>query len=132
MSLASYSAVTVTAVAMLQERDDLPGIARVEWADPHGGLEDSSIEDLIRWLDQGAGIAYVSEPDGSRGPRIHVVGVNPDRYIRSNPDDESADALLTLPRLGPIALPDRRSRDRRAGRQPGWRWSIGRRPRAAM
>lgn len=132
MSLASYPAVTITAVAMLQERDDLLGIARVEWADPHGGLEDSSIEDVIRWLEQSGGIAYVGEPDGSRGPRIHVVGVNPQRYIRSNPDDETADALLTLPRLDAVVLPDRRSRSRRAGRQPGWRWTIGRRARPAM
>ena len=132
MSLASYPAVTITAVAMLQDRDDLRGIARVEWADPHGGLEHSSIEDLIRWLDQSAGIAYVSEPDGSRGPRIRVVALNAQRYIRSNPDDETADALLTLPRLDPVVRHDQRSRARRTSRQPGWRWTIGRRARPAM
>lgn len=132
MSLASYPAVTVTAVAMTQGRDDLRGIARVEWADPHGGFEDSSIEDVIRWLDLSAGIAYVQEPDGSRGPRIRAVGVKPQRYIRSNPDDETADALLSLPRLDPVVLADRRSRHREAARQTGWRWTIGRRARPAM
>ncbi|GAB3921507.1 hypothetical protein GCM10029976_008650 [Kribbella albertanoniae] len=131
MSLASYPAVTVTAVAMSQERNDLRDIARVQWADPHGGLEDSSIDDIIRWLDHRAGIAYVANPDGSRGPRIRVVGASPQRYIRSNPDDEAADALLRLPRLDAVVLPDR-SRARRAARQPGWRWSVGRRARPAM
>ncbi|MFB6720875.1 DUF3892 domain-containing protein [Kribbella sp. NPDC056345] len=132
MSLASYPAVTVTAVAMSQERDDLRGIARVQWADPHGGLEDSSIEDVIRWLEHSSGIAYVGNPDGTRGPRIRVAGVGLQRYIRSNPDDETADALLTLPRLDRVVLPDRTSRARRAARQPGWRWSPGRRARPAM
>ncbi|MEV6415057.1 DUF3892 domain-containing protein [Kribbella sp. NPDC051718] len=132
MSLASYPAVTVTAVAMWQDRDDLRGIARVEWSGPHGGSEDSSIEDVIRWLDQSAGIAYVSERDGSRGPRIRVVNLNSQRYIRSNPDDETEDALLTLPRLAPVDPPDRSPGYRKAVRQPGWRWTIGRRARPAM
>ncbi|GAA0963569.1 hypothetical protein GCM10009554_83150 [Kribbella koreensis] len=132
MSLASYPAVTVTAVAMSQERDDLRGIARVQWSDPHGGLEDSSIEDVIRWLDHSGGIAYVAEPDGRRGPRIRAVGVNPQRYIRSNPDDETADALLKLPRLDQVVIPDRRSRSRRAARQSAWLWTPGRRARPAM
>lgn len=132
MSLASYPAVTVTAIAMSQERDDLRGIARVQWASPHGGLEDSSIEDVILWLEHKAGIAYVGNPDGSRGPRIRVVGVNLQRYIRSNPADETADALLTLPRLDRATPPERKSRSRRAARQPGWRWNPGRQARPAM
>ncbi|GAA1552307.1 hypothetical protein GCM10009789_02410 [Kribbella sancticallisti] len=129
MSLASYTALSVTAVAMSQGREDLRGIARVEWASPHGGLEESSIEDLLQWLDRTAGVAYVQEPDGSRGPRIHAVGVRPHRYIRSNPDDEAADALLMLPRLHSVAPARRASRHRWAGRQGGWRWTTGTRAR---
>ncbi|TDD60645.1 DUF3892 domain-containing protein [Kribbella antibiotica] len=132
MSLASYPAVTVTAVAMSQEREDLRGIARVQWSAPHGGLEESSIEDVIRWLEHGGGIAYVGEPDGRRGPRIRAVGQSMQRYIRSNPDDETADALLTLPRIDSATPPDRRSRSRRAARQPGWLWPTARRARPAM
>jgi hypothetical protein len=132
MSLASYPAVTVTAIAMSQERDDLRDIARVQWSAPHGELEDSSIEDVIRWLEHSAGIAYVRQPDGSRGPRIRVVAASTQRYIASNPDDEAADALLTLPRLDSAAPPDRRPRSRRAARQPGWLWAPGRRARPAM
>ncbi|GAA1718139.1 hypothetical protein GCM10009745_78630 [Kribbella yunnanensis] len=128
MSLASYPAVTVTAIAMSQERDELRGISRVQWAAPHGGLEDSSIDDVIRWIEHSAGIAYVRAPDGGRGPRIRVVDANPQRYIRSNPDDEAADALLTLPRLDRVTPPTRPSRSRRAVRQPAWPWSIARRP----
>lgn len=126
MSLASYPAVTVTAIAMSQDRDDLRGIARVQWRDPHGGLEDSSIEDLIRWLDHNAGIAYVSKPDATRGPRIRAVGSVLQRYITSNPDDETVDTLLTLPRLGSGPPPDRSSRAHRATRQVTWRWPMPR------
>ncbi|TDW69419.1 DUF3892 domain-containing protein [Kribbella pratensis] len=96
-SLASYTTLYVTAVGLNGE-PDLKHIAAVRW-DP-GSLdpEESSLADFVRWLDRGAGRAFVRRADGTRGPRVRVNSDGTIRYLRSNPDDVSnQDELLLLP-----------------------------------
>ena len=96
-SLASYTTLYVTAIG-LDGEPDLEHIAAVRW-DP-GSLdpEESSIADFVRWLDQGAGRAFVRRVDGTRGPQVRVKADGARRYLRSRADGTSEhDELLLLP-----------------------------------
>jgi hypothetical protein len=96
-SLASYTTLYVTAIG-LDGEPDLQHIAAVRW-DP-GSLdpEESSLADFVRWLDQGAGRAFVRRSDGTRGPRVRVNSDGLRRYLHSHADDLSnQDELLLLP-----------------------------------
>ncbi|TDW24429.1 hypothetical protein [Kribbella kalugense] len=96
-SLASYRTLYVTAVG-LDGEPDLAHIAAVRW-DP-GSLdpEESSLADFVRWLDQGAGRAFVRRADGTRGPQVRVGADGSRRYLRSRADEVSEqDELLLLP-----------------------------------
>jgi len=115
MSLASYTTLSITAVGMAEGWDGLRGIATVRWECPSGDSEESSVDDLIRWLRTGGGRAYVKAPDGTRGPKVFVVGTDANRYICSNPDDETADALLQLPRFWQVVPSHRAPNHRRRG-----------------
>jgi len=101
MSLASFAALMITAVRMSEGRNDLRGITHVRWETDYAVSEESSVEDLIHWLNSGSGRAYIQLPDGTRGPHIEIAGHGRNLYITSAPDDESLDALLTLRRLNP-------------------------------
>jgi len=118
-SLASYPTVLITAIGLAEGREDLRGIADVQWEGSYAGSEESSVEDLIHWLDTGEGRAYVQRPDGARGRRIHVVAGESQRYIRSDPYDETRDALLSLPRLRHVTPAHRMPTHRRGSRQTG-------------
>jgi len=115
MSLASFAALMITAVRMAEGRDDLRGITHVRWETDYAVSEESSVEDLIHWLNSGTGRAYIRLPDGTRGARIEVAGHGSHLYLTSNPDDESLDALLTLRRLNPART------HRPAHRRSPWR-----------
>ncbi|WP_410790045.1 hypothetical protein [Kribbella sp. C-35] len=96
-SLASYTTLYVTAIG-LDGEPDLKHIVAVRW-DP-GSLdpEESSIADFVRWLDQGAGRAFVRRTDGTRGSLVRVNSDGTRRYLRSHTDDVSKqDELLLLP-----------------------------------
>jgi hypothetical protein len=96
-SLASYTTLYVTAIG-LNGAPDLKHIAAVRW-DP-GSLdpEESSIADFVRWLDQGAGRAFVRRVDGTRGPQVRVNADGARRYLRSRADGMlEQDELLLLP-----------------------------------
>lgn len=115
MSLASYTTLSITAIGMAEGWDGLRGIASVRWECPSGDSEESSADDLIRWLRTGGGRAYVQAADGTRGPKVFVAGVDSNRYLCSNPDDETADALLELPRFWQVVHSHRGPTHRRRG-----------------
>lgn len=117
MSLASYATVAITAVRMAQGRDDLHGITHVQWEGASGQSEESSVEDLIRWLDRSGGRAYIQGPDGVRGSRLHVASHGPHRYICGDSDVEATAPLLSLPRLRQVTTVHRTPVHRRRGRQ---------------
>lgn len=119
-SLASYTRLLITAIGLVEGREDLRGIADVRWEAGFAGSEESSVEDLILWLDGGEGRAYVQRSDGSRGPQIQLVDSGSQRYIRSDSNDETLDALLSLPRLQHVT-PAHRTPTHRRGRRSGSR-----------
>jgi hypothetical protein len=119
VSLASYRTVVITAINLADGRENLRGIAHLRWEGDDGAAEESSVEDFIRWLDRVEGRAYVRLPNGARGPQVDVVGAGSQRHLRSDPYDETTDALLTLPRLRPVAPAQRTPAHRRGGRQAG-------------
>ena len=96
-SLASYTTLHVTAIRV-EGPVDVRNIVAVRWAGERG-REESSVGDFISWLDHGSARAYVQQPDGSRGPRVHVDHDGIRRHLRSRPgEDGDQDALLSLPR----------------------------------
>jgi hypothetical protein len=99
MSLASHSALLVTGIRMAEGRDDLLGLDRVRWECPQDEPEESSIGDLIYWIEHHKVRAYVRQPNGSRGPRLEVVDGPTRRYLRSRPAGDGHDILLSLPRF---------------------------------
>ena len=117
MSLASFAVLMIIAIRMSDDRDDLRGITHVQWTTGYAGSEESSVQDLIHWLTTRAGRAYVRLPDGTRGPRVQVAGTGRQLYLRSHPDDESWDPLLSLPRLTSPGSAHRRPSHRRNGRR---------------
>jgi hypothetical protein len=115
MSLASFSTLCVTAIELPRGSEDLRDIAHVQWVDAYGGSETSSVQDFVLWLVRGQGRGYVQASDGSRGPGVHVAIDGTRRYLRSSENDETADALLALPRIGHPSDGHRVSKHRSGG-----------------
>jgi hypothetical protein len=73
----------------------LQHIERVKWTQPGTGKTgDSARAEIVKWIDDG-NKARVRDRDGSE-VLVHVVRVNPP-YLRTNPNNESTDNLLSLP-----------------------------------
>lgn len=74
-------------------------ITRLWWTDPASGKTgDNSRAQIVTWIDEDNGKAYV---DDSRGNRADVLVVTPrygDKYLRTYADGQWTDNLLALPR----------------------------------
>ena len=100
-SLASFTTLYVTAIRV-DGPNDLKNIAALRLDGELLGTEESSVADFIAWLDRGHGRAFVRQPDGGRGPRVHVEYDGERRYVSSRSEDwDQEDALLRLPRWEP-------------------------------
>jgi hypothetical protein len=74
-------------------------ITRLWWTDPASGKTgDNSRAQIVTWIEEDNGKAYV---DDNRGNRADVLVVTPrygDKYLRTYADGQWTDNLLALPR----------------------------------